>query len=226
MKNYPAVRDEEFESAASFLKSKPGSTILDLPAGGGYLKPFLPKDIYYLAYDFSGEFDDQHSGIKKCKESRIELGDETVDEIISLAALHHVVERGAFYAEMFRILKPGGQFIIGDVVRKSKVDPFLNKFLDQWNSMGHRGRFIDREVDEKEIRGAGFTTRFEIRDFNWNFSTAQDAMLFFRELFFLDLDPPAEQLRGALADLGISEEGLSYHVKWSLGFIVAQKISR
>ena len=155
MEKYPKAREEEFHAAIKRLKKNPGSTILDLPAGGGYLQKYLNKNINYLAYDFSGEFNDNHSKIIKCKESKIELGDGTINEIVSLAALHHIVARKEFYEEMYRILQNGGRLIIGDALAGSRIDDFLNGFLDQWNSMGHQGRFI-KEEDVNEIREAGF----------------------------------------------------------------------
>ena len=65
MEKYPSSRDEEFRAVVEELRQKPKGAILDLPAGGGYLRRYLNELILYLAYDFSGEFDDNHSG-RKC----------------------------------------------------------------------------------------------------------------------------------------------------------------
>ncbi len=221
MDKYPDARNAEFLAAINRLQQADDSTILDLPAGGGYLQKYLKSNINYLAYDFSGEFNDNHTRIRKCKESKIELDDESVDEIVSLAALHHIVSRKEFYDEMHRILRPGGRLIIGDATANGKLDNFLNGFLDSWNSMGHHGRFI-KEQDLHEIEEAGFQTGFVVDQYQWRFSNQTEAMDFFRLLFCLDLNPPEEKLMGALQDLGVDEKN-GFSVSWELGFITCMK---
>jgi len=221
MEKYPQARNAEFHAAVKRLHQIPGSTILDLPAGGGYLQQFLGEQITYLAYDFSGEFNDNHAKIKKCKESRVGLSDHSVDEIVSLAALHHIVAREAFYAEMYRILKPGGRLIIGDALAEGKLDEFLNGFLDQWNSMGHNGRFIEEE-DIKEIEQAGFRVKMEVDHYHWKFDSLQSALDFFRLLFCLDLNPSDQEIMEAIQKLGIDESN-GFAVKWELGFLTCER---
>lgn len=221
MEQFPDARNEEFLTTVKFLNNKSESTILDIPSGGGYLKRFLNSKANYLPYDFSGEFVNAHAGINKCKESSIDLEDNSVDEIVSLAAMHHVVEREAFYGEMNRILKPGGRLVIVDVVSGTKIDSFLNVFLDAWNSMGHKGRFITINEDETQLQAAGFEVEFEIEGLNWVFSNEEEAHQFFRKLFYLDKDPPAGELKFAIEDLGVSITDSSFEVNWPLGFIVA-----
>ncbi|WP_370088074.1 class I SAM-dependent methyltransferase [Ekhidna sp.] len=221
MEKYPEAREAEFQATVRRLRQIQHSTILDLPAGGGYLQKYLKDNINYLAYDFSGEFNDNHNRIQKCRESRIELEDESVDEIVSLAALHHILARKEFYSEMYRVLKPGGRLIIGDATTNSKLDKFLNGFLDEWNSMGHNGRFI-AEGDLLEIAEAGFRTDYVIDKYQWNFSTQNEALDFFRLLFCLDRNPPEEKLLDALQELGVHEND-GFSVSWELGFITCEK---
>ena len=221
MEKYPHARDEEFLAATKRLLQKENCVILDLPAGGGYLQRHLKKGVNYLAYDFSGEFNDNHQGIKKCREGRIELGDESVDEIVSLAAFHHIAARQEFYCEMKRILKPGGRLIIGDVVAGGKLDRFLNGFLDTWNSMGHNGRFITNN-DINNINRCGFKVKFEKDQYFWNFSSQEDAIEFFRLLFCLDLKPSDQDVIEAFQELGV-RESKRYLIAWELGFLTCEK---
>lgn len=223
MEQFPNARDEEFQETIQHLTIEETTRILDLPAGGGYLQRFLPRNTNYLAYDFSGEFDDQHAGIKKCKEAKIDLENGSVDVVVSLAALHHIVDRCSFYAEMNRILTPGGQFIIGDVIEKTKVDSFLNGFVNQWNSMGHLGNFINAERDITALDNAGFKATFEEKSFYWNFSNEMDAFRFFTDLFYLDKGPSDNVLKQALEDLGNLKVDNSFRVNWTLGFLLATK---
>lgn len=223
MHQFPHARKQEFQTAIEYLKKERGSTILDIPAGGAYLKKHLPPDITYLAYDFSGEFEEGHASVGTCKESKIDLNSQSVDEIISLAALHHVVARREFFTEMNRILKRGGRFLIADVVAGSRVDPFLNAFLNVWNSMGHVGQFIMRGEDVRLLSSCGFKVDFEERTFDWTFSNQVEALQFFRKLFYLDLNPSDEKLLNELVKLGVRDRGNQLYVKWSLGFLICEK---
>lgn len=221
MEKYPNTRDEEFESIVSKLSQSPDNVILDLPAGGGYLGRYLNDNVKYLAYDFSGEFDHQHSGIRKCKESKIELENDSVSEIVSLAALHHIAERKDFYNEMHRILEPGGKMVIADVKDDGEISSFLNGFVDRWNSMGHQGRFIG-QGDTLEINNVGFDVEVSEKSYYWNFQNESSALEFFRLLFCLDLNPSDKELKNALSDLGIKDdEGFS--VSWELSYLICSK---
>lgn len=222
MEKYPHARDEEFKTAVRKLILKPNSAVLDIPAGGGYLASYLlNKNVHYLGYDFSGEFDDNHTGIRKCKEASIDLEKNSVDEVVSLAALHHISEREAFYSEMYRVLKPGGQLIIGDVASGSKLEYFLNGFLDSWNSMGHQGKFL-KESDIIELRQSGFRVDKQEEVYAWRFANANEAMDYFRLLFCLDLNPTDRELLKALKNLGVKEEN-GFSVSWGLTFLICQK---
>ncbi|MEO9871656.1 methyltransferase domain-containing protein [Ekhidna sp.] len=221
MEKYPLARDAEFLAIVKRLDQKPTSIVLDLPAGGGYLEKYLNPDVTYLAYDFSGEFDDNHSSIKKCKESKVNIEDETIDEIVSLAALHHIVDREAFYSEMYRVLKPGGKLIIGDALVGGKLDSFLNGFLNKWNSMGHAGRFI-QDSDIEEISKAGFDVTSAKDDYMWNFENQEEAQDFFRLLFCLDLNPSNDELMEALKELGTKKANY-FSVDWGLAFLECKK---
>ncbi|MEQ9402109.1 MAG: methyltransferase domain-containing protein [Cyclobacteriaceae bacterium] len=223
MAQFPRARDEEFETATGYLNNKPTSILLDIPAGGGYLKKYIDRDIQYLAYDFSGEFDDNHTGVAKCREAKIDLHSESVDEIISLAALHHVVDKVGFFKEMFRVLKPGGQFVIGDVVEESRIASFLNGFLDKWNSMGHNGSFINADTDISLLNQCGFSTSFELKSFHWSFANEAESLEFFRKLFYLDLNPSDDLLMREIESLGVLRTKNGYCVEWSLGFLKAEK---
>ena len=223
MVRYPNARDEEFEKGLKYITKNSNYSILDLPAGGGYLNRFLPAGVEYFGYDFSGGFDEDDSEIKKCDEGKINLSDESMDVVLSLSGSHHLLDRPSFYREMHRVLKSKGQFILGDVVAGSKVDSFLNDFVDRWNSTGHKGMFLKGKEDLEELERAGFAVEFEKQVYFWNFESEKDAMVFYRDLFFLDKNPSEKELRKALNDLSCQQEKNVYRVEWSLGFLLAVK---
>lgn len=224
MQSCPKAREQEFKAALEYLSLRDGAIILDLPAGGGYLESYLGKNVEYLAYDFAGEFEDNHSRVNKCREAKIDLPDQSVDEIVSLAALHHIVERSAFYAEAARILKPGGKIVIGDVLSGSGEDAFLNGFVDKWNSMGHEGVFMNPSADISQIEAQGLKVKFEKKRYFWCFSGEEEALGFFRRLFYLDKQPSDDLLAQELRQLGVHSMEGEYKVSWCLGFYVAEKL--
>lgn len=221
MQMCPAARDEEFGAVLSYLNAN-GGQLLDVPAGGGYLEPYLPRSWRYLGRDFSGGFDSAHNQVIKCTEVDLGVPDSSVDAVICLAALHHVENREAFYQAAKAALKPGGMFLIGDVVKGTKEDAFLNGFVDEWNHLGHEGDFIDEARDIAQLEACGFCPQYKRHDYHWNFESRAQAMDYFRLLFTLNKTPPDSELSVAIDRLGGGLTGNAYQTRWSLGFIQAR----
>lgn len=222
MKKYPDARYQELISVLQFLKA--GDVVLDIPSGGGYLEGFLDETITYLPYDFSGEFADNHTGISKCTESRINIEDHIADKMVCLAAHHHIVERIEFYRESKRVLKEYGELIIIDPLIGSKPATFLNNFVNSWNSMGHKGEFLDFEADSEVLKTSGFKVTWEKHELNWMFDNREELLDFTRMLFYLDKNPDDELLYSSLSNLGVQSIGGKVQLNWDLGVIIAQNM--
>lgn len=221
MQKWPTARDEEFEMTLSFLNLIGDEHILDVPAGGGYLENYLPKDCKYTGLDFSGGFGSEHNQVSKCAETQFELADSCIDAVVSLAALHHIEQRRGFYREVHRVLKPGKPFLIADIVVGSRADRFLNTFVNSWTKLGHQGNFIDPERDTNHLKESGFSAEYSSRSYHWNFNSKEAATDYFRLLFTLDLNPSVKILDKEISNLGACDTGQSFQVDWSLGFIKA-----
>jgi len=161
MESYPLARDREFQLAVEAADILAGETVCDAPAGGGYLRAYLPADIGpYLAVETAPDFTGHcpmgaADRIIESPLQRIALEDNCVDACICLAGSHHLEDKASFFHEAARILKPGGRFVLADVETGTDTDRFLNTFVDQNNSMGHTGVFLNAATSG-EVAACGF----------------------------------------------------------------------
>jgi len=217
MDTYPHALDAEFQTAVRMCRLSAGDVLLNIPGGGVPLGPFVPLDVEYLCYETNAAFAALFS-IPCCTFSSIPLPSSSVDVIVSLAALHHATEeeRGAFYGEARRLLKPGGSLVIGDVALGSAQDAWLNEFVDAHNSSGHRGRFWSPE-DAGLLSVCGFSVEVSTQSYPWVFPSWRAVVDFSRHLFGLDLATDAqieEGLQRYLLPLRDEESGI--RIPWSL----------
>lgn len=216
----PHARDEEFNAALSLLNLKVGDQLLDVPAGGAYLKGYLPESANYYGLEFSAGFDSKFK-LQLCSETQLNLETASIDKAICLAAMHHVQDKAGFLKELRRCLKTGGTLLIGDVIENTKQAYFLNGFVDQWNALGHKGDFINVERDTEFLKNAGFVSRHVIKHYHWSFDSQLECQQYIRHLFVLDKHPNDELLIQAISTLGSKKNDSKFYLQWSLGFLVA-----
>ena len=201
MELFPYARDEEFNAALSLLELNNADKLLDVPAGGAYLKQYLSTDIDYQGFDFSNGFV-SNSEIKACSETIIPIDANSIDKVICLAAMHHVQNKKGFISELYRCLASGGLLLIGDVIENSKEAKFLNGFVDHWNSLGHDGDFINFERESALLKELGFETQSITKHYQWNFESETKCYEYLRLLFSLDKQPSTHELTKAVEQLG------------------------
>jgi SAM-dependent methyltransferase len=149
MTRWPDARRAEFAAVLEPLTLPAGAVLCDLPSAGGYLRQWLPSDgIDYVAIEPSGHFfencpEDDRARRLCCPIEAVALEDRSVDHVVSVAGLHHVPDLGPVFAEMARIVRPGGKVVIVEVDSGSRTARFLNGFVDAHNPAGHDGRFLD-----------------------------------------------------------------------------------
>src|SRR5512134_1724903 len=51
----------------------------------------------------------------------LDLPDQTVDVVISNCTINHAPDKEAVYREIFRILRPGGRFVVADVIAEREL---------------------------------------------------------------------------------------------------------
>ncbi len=224
MRAHPLARHHEFEAVLQRLAPVGGERVLDAPAGGGYLKAWLPARVTWIAVEpaagFSGHLGGANRGdrLLNCALEAMVLPASSVDACVSLAGVHHLPDRSLFYREVARVLRPGGRFVLADVATDSPVAQFLNGYCNEANSMGHDGCFLGEETPA-DLDACGFdVVADEQVPCPWSFTNRAELGYFCRLLFGLDRAGSAEAVCAAAErTVGLDfEPGRSVRMAWSL----------
>ena len=146
-----------------YLGNLKGLKILDIGAGSGYFSfKLLNAGATVIAGDVNDEF---LAHIKHKKETEFDnnpnlelrklpfdspaLQAQEVDKVLIVNTYHHIENRVAYFSQVLKGLKPGGELVVVD---------FFKKELPVGPPVDHK---IDQEMVKKELTEAGFTN-FEI----------------------------------------------------------------
>jgi SAM-dependent methyltransferase len=230
MMNCPSARKQEFLNIIDLADIKDGDIVCDIPAGGCYLGCFVRKNIRMISVETSAEFikygKDSPSHRKVLCENigNIPLESNSIDKIVSVAGLHHLIAKDSFYREAYRLLKPGGIFSVADVRKDSPAARFLNIFVHENNSMGHTGNFIDCDTKE-ELELAGFRVDYaKPVNFFWRFSSLEEMSDYYKLLFGIDLANRDQVFEGIKNYIGFEKENGNYCANWELFYFKAVKL--
>lgn len=228
IQKYPHVLDQEFQTAVDMCDIQPTDILLNIPAACVPLdKYFKVQPTKYIQYETNPPFA-KLMEITSCDLDKIPESTNSVDKIVTLASLHHATEeeREAFYRECYRILTPtNGKLIIGDVIKHSKEDKWLNIFVNAYNSAGHNGNFWT-ELDIVPLNSIGFHTVTCIKTYQWVFESETKMVDFCKNLFGLDLASDTEIKNGIyeyLQPYTISSATSKLAFDWSLMYFTAIK---
>lgn len=225
---YPSARAEEFLQAVRIAGIKDGDIVCDIPSGGGYLRHFVDRTAALCHIETSEVFADLcrangavHVLLSTLEDIPVETG--AVDKIISLAALHHVDEKERFFSEAYRMLRKGGTLTIADVQAGSAVSEFLDGFVNEHNTMGHKGNYIHAKTLE-EITQTGFMImEASLIPFHWQFDSPHEMGRFCQLLFGIDKANQDAVVEGIQKHLGYEVENNTCRMNWELYFINAKK---
>lgn len=225
MAEFPEARSQEFINIINMAALQLGQVVCDVPSGGGYLQRYLSCDDYdVIALETSNAFYQYCTEKGKCRAvltelDDIDLPDASVDCVISLAGLHHLSDRPAFFREAYRILKTGGSCCVADVKADTRTADFLNVFVDRWNSMGHKGDFFSADAP-KELESAGFkVVDHHLKNYHWHFRSIEDMCRYVTLLFGLDRAQPGETLKGIENYVGYHTVDGACKMNWGLLFM-------
>lgn len=155
----------------------PGETVLDLGSGGGIDCFLAAKQVGSSGYVIGVDMTPQM--LARANANKVKLGvenvefrkgyiedlpvrDETIDVVMSNCVINLSPDKADVFAEVFRVLKPGGRASISDIVTEGEFSPELRADLEQWSecvsgaidveqytALMRRAGFVDIEVVDK-----------------------------------------------------------------------------
>ena len=163
--------------------AKPGETVLDLGSGGG-IDCFLAArevgetghvigidmtpEMLTLARENADKLLTENIVFKLGHIESIPQADNSVDLVISNCVIALSEKKNRVFSEIFRILKPGGRFVISDVVTEKPLPMDVRKSAAEWVDcvggaavmseyieMIAEAGFVDVDVLEKRTRSSG-----------------------------------------------------------------------
>ena len=221
---HPLARDVERRILIDLLDLEPAHRVCDAPAGGGYLAdgvaPLVADPRHIVCVEPSQTFAatiDPRYVVHIAPLDALPLADGSVDRVGSLAGLHHLVGKRAFFHEAFRVLRPGGRIAVGDVLDGTPVAAFLNGPVDRFTTTGHEGHFLQPGETAALLNDAGFAdVTEEHREFSWTFDGVDQMVRYCKSLFGL-VNAELSEVREALdAHFEVEESGGVVRLPWSL----------
>ena len=211
MTRVPGARRLEFARLFDRCPALPGESLLDLPAGGGYLRAHLPEGVHTTSRELTGGF---QAGTEVLGAEDWALGQ--FDHVVCLAALHHIEDQPGFLSRLAGHVAPGGTLHVADVAAGTGLARFLDGFVGRYNETGHEGRYLD--PDRLPLTGAlraGVVRAVEL-DCPWLFVDETQMLDFCTDLFGL-ADCPAAALLDALdRDVGVERRPDGVALRWRL----------
>jgi ubiquinone/menaquinone biosynthesis C-methylase UbiE len=148
----------------------PGQTVLDLGSGAGLDCFFAAKQVeetgYVIGVDMTPEMLERaRSSAKRLGFSNVDFREgyieelpvesNTVDVVISNCVINLSPEKEKVFAEIFRVLKPGGRLAVSDIVTEGELPDPVRQSLSAW--AGCVAGAVDASQYIGQMESIGFT---------------------------------------------------------------------
>jgi SAM-dependent methyltransferase len=218
----PDARAQERQLLLERLALRAGLTVCDAPAGGGYVAEGLAlrNGIDVICVEpsraFAGDIDRRFPTVVSALDD-IALPPAAVDRVASLAGLHHLPRKDAFFREAARILRRGGRIAVADVLVDTPPALFLNGTVHRLSETGHQGTFLAPGELTRLLEDAGFVdVREEHCEYTWRFPDAATMVAYCADLFGLTRAEPDELLTEIECGPGVIRSATDLGMRWSL----------
>jgi cyclopropane fatty-acyl-phospholipid synthase-like methyltransferase len=215
MQGSPNARAREFEYLFTANRLSPNETVLDIPAGGGYLQAFVPDGVLVTGLEISEGFQGEPLVVST-------FGDWQVGKFsrgVCLAASHHMEDKPRFLKKLSEHIESNGIIHLADVVSGSKESVFLDGFIGQFNETGHQGMYLHNNSNELAEQAGLQLMRDEIKDVAWRFHSLDEALRFATFLFGVTGCPQDYLMHMMTSLLGMHPQGEMWIVPWHLRYL-------
>ena len=163
-----------WQHPVEWLNIPPGGIALDVGAGPGSVTPSLARaagpDGLALGVDISGPMlaravraeAGPQVGFLRADAQRLPLRDQTVDAVVSIAALQLIPDPTAALSEIARVLRPGGRLAL--------MVPMVQRLPQLWQRLPNGGAYVfgeDEIGDILEDHGFASVRTKTIGTFQW-----------------------------------------------------------
>lgn len=166
---------------------QPGETVLDLGSGAGVdvflaakavgsqgraIGVDMTPEMIARAWENAvrGGYTNVDFRLSEIEDLPIE--DSSIDLVISNCVINLVPDKARVFAEIYRVLKPGGRFSISDIITYGDVPAEIRQDMNLW--AGCVAGAMDRDAYLQTIREAGFTD-LHIQSFiEYNYPRGED----------------------------------------------------
>jgi SAM-dependent methyltransferase len=124
-----------------------GATVIDIGSGGGMDCLLAAKQVgpngAVIGIDMTDAMLERSGGaaraaglvnvrFEKADMTRLPLADDSVDVVISNGVINLAPDKEAVFAELFRVVKPGGRLQFADIIMKSDLSEDARNNIDLW----------------------------------------------------------------------------------------------
>lgn len=223
MRRVPDSREQEFMAVVEELPGSSGGVVFDVPAGGGYLRRYLPDRFSYKSYEPVASFKGKAKNKPESALIPLPQNSTAFDFVVSVAGIHHFQSKDELYREMARVTRPGGRLVLADVHKHSRVASFLDGYIDASNSTGHQGYYLDGQT-LTELESCGWRVLSAQRKrYHWLFKSEQQMAEFCHQLFDIRHSDLSRTRSRIVEELGVDRLDGGVGMRWELFVIVAEK---
>lgn len=225
MRSWPEARRDDFLLPLQWTSLRSGERVIDVPAGGGYLRRYLPQGCDWFGHEPCASFHKEGT-VRDQSMLPLPFPDHFAHAAISIAGVHHLEDKRPLFGELARTLLPDGRLVLADVHADSAVARFLDDFVGRHNSTGHQGSYLDATTPT-QLGMAGFTVlRAERLRYCWWFADAAEMTAFCRLLFDMEGIKDADVAEAIGQHLGTIERDGRIGMNWELHCLLATRAYR
>jgi SAM-dependent methyltransferase len=230
--DFPEVRANEFLQLRDYacLPSASASSsgllqVLEVPAEGPILERLLPEARISRADFLKVRLPEYADKISVTDWDLNGIAANSYDAVLSIVPIHHasVAQKKAYITAAFRVLKPGGRLAFAEVEKGSRVQIFLDDFVDQNTVTGHLGEYPGAAFEGVFVQAGFMQVQSQVLACPWRFENRQLAQAYVSRLFALNPMPAVDLLAALDAYLGLTERDDQLWMDWSLRYFSGTK---